>query len=46
MKEMAEINRLIKKAVKNMYRKLTYVQNQHAKKTPTNAKPIEKTEKQ
>ena len=41
---MSELKRLIKKAVKNTYKKLTNVQMQSPKKTPTNVKQL-KTDK-
>ena len=36
MNEMAEMNKLLKKAVKSTYKKLTSVLKQYPKKTPNN----------
>ena len=38
MNEMAETNKLLKKAVKSTYKKLTSVPKQYPKKTPNNMK--------
>ena len=43
MNEMAEMNELLKKAVKSTYKKLTSVPKQYLKKTPNNMKTSEKT---
>ena len=45
MNEMSETNRLIKKEVKNAYKKLTNIQKQSSKKVPTNVKMTKKTGK-
>ena len=45
MNEMSEINRLIKKAIKNTYKTLINIQNQSSKKTPTNVNITNTTDK-
>ena len=42
---MAETNRLLKKAIKSTYKKLTGVSKQYPKKAPNNMKTFKKTEK-
>ena len=45
MNEMAEMNKLLKKAVKSTYRKLWSVPQQSPKKTPSNMKTCKKAVK-
>ena len=45
MNQMAETNKLLKKAVTSTCRKLAYVPKQYPKKTRTNMKAFKKTEK-
>ena len=46
MNEMAERNKLLKKAVKRTYKKLTSVSKQYPKKAPNNLKHLRKLRRQ